>query len=326
MKNLDELNYYEILQIPISASIAEINQAYDDALSMYSEDSLVTYTLFPVDDRDALLLYIEKAYSTLIDKNKRAAYDRELLASDRISDPVPSEDTNDTSPPSHLPVCESDACQREIIETIDNYADKLELQKFDRQDIRNRLKFLRIQEKIHDKGSLAEVGPELQVMLADIENTSFRRRRNIFLIILLYTLFSIASFIILAHTNAFMLPGFNVPYTVLFMGLVGCIASMYLKLPNIRAENPMRYDPTIWFIICPPIAVILAGVSYGAMQILFSFIPFSLPDDAWLFRVMAFFVGFINWVYIYDRLTGEGDQRIVDSKGNPSSLSRPETS
>ena len=324
MKSLEDLNYYEILQIPENASSRKIKQAYDDAVSMYNEDSLATYSLFPNDDRDAILLCIENAYSTLIDENKRAAYDSELIASGRLADPVLPEDPQNMLPVSHLPVCESDACQKEIFDTIDNYANKLELQKFDRQGIRNRLKFLRIQEKIHTKGSLTEVGPELQAMLVDIEKTSIRWRRNISIIILLYTLLAITSFILLATTNAFMLPGFNIPYTVLLMGLVGCIASMYLKLPNIRAEKPLRYDPTIWFIICPPIAVVLAGISYGILQIVFSFIPIDQPDDSWLFRVLAFFVGFVNWVYIYDRLKGEPANRGHSEQKNPSEIARPD--
>ena len=326
MKNLEELNYYEILQIPVNASTNEIKQAYDEAISMYSEDAMATYALFSNNDRDELLLRIEEAYSTLIDESKRAAYDKEQITSGRVSVPVPRIDPQESPPPSNLPACESEACQKELIDTIDYYADKIELQKFSRQDIRNRLKFLRIQEKIHDKGSLAEVGAELQEMLADIETTSLRTRRNIFFIILSYTLLSIAGFVLLSITNAFMLPGFNVPYTVLFMGLVGCIASMYLKLPNIRAEKPLQYDPTIWFIICPLIAVVVAGISYGVLQMLISFIGFSLSEDAWLFRVLAFFVGFINWVYIYDRLTGELGNSNPDSKINQSGPSHPETS
>ena len=323
MKNLEELHYYEILQIPVDASSNDIKQAYDEAISMYGEDSMATYTLFSIDDRDELLLRIEEAYSTLIDESKRAAYDKELNASVRMDDPALSQDLQEPPSLSNLPVCASEACQRELIETIDNYADKIEMQNFSRQDIRNRLKFIRIQEKIHDQGSLAEVGSELQEMLTDIETTSIRKRRNIFFIILSYTLLSIAGFVLLTITNAFMLPGFNVPYTVLFMGLAGCIASMYLKLPNIRAEKPLRYDPTIWFIICPLVAVILAAISYGILQILISFVGFSLSEDAWLFRVLAFIVGFINWVYIYDRLTGEQDNGNPNSKNSQSGQSRP---
>ena len=84
MKNLDELTYYEILKIPINSSSFEIKRAYKDALSMYNEDSLVTYSLFSNEERDNILKTVKEAYSTLIDKNKRSAYDAILLDSGQI--------------------------------------------------------------------------------------------------------------------------------------------------------------------------------------------------------------------------------------------------
>jgi DnaJ-class molecular chaperone len=48
MKSLEKLNYYEMLEVPVNASYFEIRQAYKEALSIYNEDSLVTYTLLTV--------------------------------------------------------------------------------------------------------------------------------------------------------------------------------------------------------------------------------------------------------------------------------------
>lgn len=81
MKNFDRLNYYQILKIPQNASFVDINRAYKDAVSIYSEDSLATYSLFPNDERDKILGAIEEAFLTLTDKNKRAAYDKILVDS-----------------------------------------------------------------------------------------------------------------------------------------------------------------------------------------------------------------------------------------------------
>jgi len=44
MKRFEELNYYEILELPVNASDFEIRQAYKSALSIYEEDSLSSYT------------------------------------------------------------------------------------------------------------------------------------------------------------------------------------------------------------------------------------------------------------------------------------------
>ncbi|MBW2572179.1 MAG: helix-turn-helix domain-containing protein [Deltaproteobacteria bacterium] len=81
MKYFDGLNYYEILKIPEKSSFLEIKQAYKDAVSIYGEDSLVTYSLFSTDEREKILKIIEEAFFTLIDGKKRAAYDRMLVDS-----------------------------------------------------------------------------------------------------------------------------------------------------------------------------------------------------------------------------------------------------
>ena len=78
MKKFDELNYYELLEISYSASASEVEIAYKNALSMYNEDSLLTYSLFVNDERERILKKIEKAYYTLIDDSRRKAYNATL--------------------------------------------------------------------------------------------------------------------------------------------------------------------------------------------------------------------------------------------------------
>jgi curved DNA-binding protein CbpA len=84
MKNFERLTYYDILKIPPNSSSFEIKRAYRDALSIYNEDSLVTYSLFSSDERDKILKTIEEAFLTLINENKRAAYDRVLADSGQV--------------------------------------------------------------------------------------------------------------------------------------------------------------------------------------------------------------------------------------------------
>ena len=54
MKKFEDLSYYEILEIPVGASSYEIREAYKEALSIYNEDSLTTYSLFTDDERDEI--------------------------------------------------------------------------------------------------------------------------------------------------------------------------------------------------------------------------------------------------------------------------------
>ncbi len=81
MRYFDGLNYYKILKIPENSSFLEIKQAYRDAVSIYGEDSLATYSLFSTDEREQILKAIEEAFITLIDGNKRAAYDKMIVDS-----------------------------------------------------------------------------------------------------------------------------------------------------------------------------------------------------------------------------------------------------
>lgn len=84
MKNFERLTYYDILKIPPNSSSFEIKRAYRDALSIYNEDSLVTYSLFSSGERDKILKTIEEAFLTLINENKKAAYDRMLTDSEQV--------------------------------------------------------------------------------------------------------------------------------------------------------------------------------------------------------------------------------------------------
>ena len=79
MREFEKLNYYEVLEIPLNASSLEVRQAYEEAFSMYSEDSLVTYSLFVENEREEILRRIQEAFATLIDREKRAEYDRYLV-------------------------------------------------------------------------------------------------------------------------------------------------------------------------------------------------------------------------------------------------------
>jgi hypothetical protein len=56
-----------------------VRQAYKNILAIYEESSLATYALFAEDERKAILGKVEKAFSTLIDDEKRNAYDKSLV-------------------------------------------------------------------------------------------------------------------------------------------------------------------------------------------------------------------------------------------------------
>lgn len=197
----------------------------------------------------------------------------------------------------------------ELIQTIDEYQNKLKVQRMDRRKIHNRLRLLQMREQIVKNGKLAEIEQELRSMSVDIEAPNLRIQRQISIVIVSYTFFVIVSFVLLTVTNRIMLPGFNIPYSVLLMGLVGSLVSMFVKLPNIRVRQPLSYDVTIWFVINPLVAVVMAGIFFGIAQIFMQLFPFQLMDESWPFWILAWVVGLINWVSFYEKIGGIGKKQ-----------------
>jgi len=79
MNDYKKMNYYEVLEVPVNASFFEIRHAYKEALSVYGEDSLSTYSLFSETERETLLKRIEEAFQTLMDEKKRSEYNNQLV-------------------------------------------------------------------------------------------------------------------------------------------------------------------------------------------------------------------------------------------------------
>lgn len=84
MKTFEGENYYQILNVSGGASTTEIRRAYMNTLEIYKEDSIATYSLFSSEQREIFLQAIEKAFDTLIDDNKRAAYNRMLVDTGQV--------------------------------------------------------------------------------------------------------------------------------------------------------------------------------------------------------------------------------------------------
>jgi flagellar biosynthesis protein FlhG len=86
MRKFEDLNYYEIFEVPVNASSFEIRQAYRNALSIYGDDSDIAYAFFNREERAKILQRVEEAFATLINDYKREAYDNTLVAK-KIIDP-----------------------------------------------------------------------------------------------------------------------------------------------------------------------------------------------------------------------------------------------
>jgi curved DNA-binding protein CbpA len=77
LKSIDELDPYELLEIPRRATPAEIDRAYRMAQQTYAEDSLALYSVFEGFDAAAIRTRIDEAYRVLADPELREAYDQQ---------------------------------------------------------------------------------------------------------------------------------------------------------------------------------------------------------------------------------------------------------
>ncbi len=102
MSDFKKMNYYEVLEVPVNASFFEIRHAYKEALSVYGEDSLSTYSLFSEAERDTLLKKIEEAFQTLMDEKKRSEYNNQLVKDGEVDPGDLSRDQNKNSIPIFL--------------------------------------------------------------------------------------------------------------------------------------------------------------------------------------------------------------------------------
>jgi hypothetical protein len=84
MKSFRGNTYYDVLQIAPTATVYEVRQAYSDASSLYSDESLATYGMFDEAQRQEIQNALDDAFATLVDDQQRRAYNQELIESGRI--------------------------------------------------------------------------------------------------------------------------------------------------------------------------------------------------------------------------------------------------
>jgi len=85
MKRLTEQNYYNLLDISPNASFEEVRSAYDQAMSIYSTDSIPTYSLFTQKERKLILSRLTEAYKTLTNSQLRKEYNHSLIEKGELS-------------------------------------------------------------------------------------------------------------------------------------------------------------------------------------------------------------------------------------------------
>ena len=76
MKPYEQQTYYELLEVPVTASVAEIVDAHSRMLEQYSPDSIAIYALVEPEQLEALRARLTEAMKTLSEPRLRLEYDR----------------------------------------------------------------------------------------------------------------------------------------------------------------------------------------------------------------------------------------------------------
>jgi flagellar biosynthesis protein FlhG len=76
MKGIKDQTYYEILEVSTTATIKEIQKAYDHAKETFQADSLAVYSLFSEGEMREIQEAIEEAYWILTSEVSRKSYDQ----------------------------------------------------------------------------------------------------------------------------------------------------------------------------------------------------------------------------------------------------------
>ncbi len=93
IKKIEDLNYYELLEVSPRATSQEIHKAYERVRRVYEPNSMALYSLFSPEETAAITQRIEEAYRTLVYEDNRKRYDALLRGQEELPDlpPLPSE-------------------------------------------------------------------------------------------------------------------------------------------------------------------------------------------------------------------------------------------
>ncbi len=79
IKKIEEMDFYDLLGLPIDALPEEIEKAYSRALATYQDDALASYGVLSSEERKLILARIKAAFAMLSDTQRRKAYDALIL-------------------------------------------------------------------------------------------------------------------------------------------------------------------------------------------------------------------------------------------------------
>jgi curved DNA-binding protein CbpA len=89
VKKIEDLNFYELLEVSPTASSQDIHRAYERIRRVYDPNSIALYSLFSSEETAIIHQRIEEAYKTLMYDTNRKKYDTMLRGVDKLPEPPP---------------------------------------------------------------------------------------------------------------------------------------------------------------------------------------------------------------------------------------------
>jgi curved DNA-binding protein CbpA len=89
IKRIEDLNFYELLEVSPLATAQEIHKAYERVRRVYEPNSIALYSLFTPEETAAIHQRVEEAYRTLGYEENRKKYDALLREQNELPEPPP---------------------------------------------------------------------------------------------------------------------------------------------------------------------------------------------------------------------------------------------
>ena len=99
LKRIDDLNFYELLEVSPDATAQDVHKAYDRVRKVYEPNSIALYSLLSPEETERIRQRIDEAYRTLIYDETRREYDRILRQRHELPEPEPPKPKPRYQPP-----------------------------------------------------------------------------------------------------------------------------------------------------------------------------------------------------------------------------------
>jgi curved DNA-binding protein CbpA len=104
VKKIDDMNFYELLEISPAAGTQDVHRAYDRVRRIYDPNSIALYSLFTPEETARIRQRIEDAYRTLVYEDSRKEYNRMLKERNELPEPEPPAPKRRPVPAASAPV------------------------------------------------------------------------------------------------------------------------------------------------------------------------------------------------------------------------------